>query len=161
MRSGDNSRTAQCHLTAQFVGVLVAGEDEAALAEFAASGQISELLHPIGIENGFAGIEAPAPGIVDGGEQGAACAESAGDQKRRLAIVGAEIGGMLGIDDPDAGLGGHAMAIPENFLEMIFRNSSLEAGSAKNRKMEVSAPAAVMTGRKPSVMDVVESSGST
>src|SRR5206468_2075697 len=82
--------------------------------------EVAELLDPVGVEDILAGVEAPAPGVVDGGEEGAAGAVAAEDEDGGLSAVGGGGGGVLGVDLADAGLDLHALAEPEDGLDLVL-----------------------------------------
>src|SRR5690348_10781329 len=90
-----------------------------ACADLLAAGEEAELLDPVTVEDVFAGVEAPAPGVGHGVEEGSAGAVAAGDQEGGFLSVWADVEGVLGEDLGD-GLSGFAARVPEDGLELLF-----------------------------------------
>src|SRR5439155_6931732 len=89
------------------------------LAELLAARQVADLLDPVGVEDALAGVEAPPPRVVDRAEQRPARAVAPEHQQRRFAPVRADVAGVGGVHLAGARLVHHAVAIPEDRLDLL------------------------------------------
>src|SRR5690606_18300140 len=107
------------------VGRAKRGDRELALPELLGAGEVAQLLHPVGVEDALAGVEAPAPRIIDGREDRPPAAVASQHQQRGFTVVVGGVVRMFGIYLANAFLGRHAAGIPEQRLDLLLEEAGV------------------------------------